>query len=296
MINFDIIEPSNSPFCSPMLLVVKLDGTVRPVIDYRRLNKITVFDAEPIPNPDEILYKLTSSCFFSKLDFCSGYWQIAMCDADKHKTAFGTTKGLFQFKRMPFGLTNAGATYTRMMRLLLADVKNVDNYIDDVLIHTQSWGDHLHALRAVFVRVRNSRMTVKPSKCYMGYGSVEFLGHSIEKGLLLTQVDKTEKISEAPIPFTKTQVRSFLGLTGYYQKFIPNYARLTAPLSDLTKKGKPETVVWTPVAEDAFTLLKRMLCDQPVLHLPDFDRPFILRTDASNVGLGPVFVRLSSFL
>ena len=291
MIALDIIEPSNSPFCSPMLLVMKSDGSFRPVIDYRKLNKVSIFDAEPIPNPDEIFNKLTSSLFYSKVDFCSGYWQIPMKVDDREKPAFATSKGLFQFKRMPFGLVNAGATYTRMMRLFLGDVLNVENYIDDVLIHSDSWEIHLRTLRKVFVRIRDAHLTIKPSKCFFGYTNVEFLGHSIRRGMLETQDDNIRKILDAVVPLSKKQVRSFLGLTGFYHRFIPHYAHVASPLSDLTKGGMPERVVWTEEANEAFIILKKRLCDKPVLYLPDLDRSFVLRTDASEIGLGAMLLQ-----
>ena len=165
MLQMDVIEPSNSPYCAPLLLVRKRDDTFRPVIDFRQLNRITRFDSEPIPNPDEIFAKLAGKCYFSKLDFFKGYWQIEMSAEDKEKTAFAAPNGLFHFRRMPFGLVNSGATYTRMVRILLAGLENVDNYIDDVLIHSDSWESHLATPEQLFASVRDANLTVKPSKC-----------------------------------------------------------------------------------------------------------------------------------
>ena len=187
MLDADVIEYSSSPYRSPMLLVKKSDGTNRPVIDYRMLNRQTVFDAEPIPNVDAIFAKLGSANFFSKLDFTKGYWQIPMMHSDKEKTAFSTPMGLMQFRVMPFGLVNAGATYTRMMRHLLQDLPNVDNYIDDVLVYTDSWQEHIASLRALFYRNRDAKLKIKPAKCYLGYYSVSFLGHVIKHGNLHTR-------------------------------------------------------------------------------------------------------------
>ena len=240
-----------------MLIVMKSDGSFRPVIDSRKLNIVSIFDAEPIPNPDVIFNKLTSSLFYSKIDFCSGYWQIHMTVDEREKTAFATSKGLFQFKRMPFGLVNAGSTYTRKMRLLLGDLLNVDNYIDDVLMHSDSWEIHLQTLRKVFVRIRDAHLTIKPSNCLFGYTNVEFLGHSIRRGMLETQDDNIiRKIMDGVIPISKKQVRSFLGLTGLYHTFIPHYAHLASLLSDLTKRGMSEGVVWTEEANEYFIILK----------------------------------------
>ena len=153
MLDLGIIELSSSPFRSPMLLVNKSDATYRPVIGYRAINKVTRFDAEPFPNPEAIFAKLRSAKYLSKLDFTKGYWQIPMHKADKEKTAFATALGLVHFCFMPFGLMNAGATYSRMMRILLDKVPNVDNYIDDILIHNETWKTHVCLLCALFSSV-----------------------------------------------------------------------------------------------------------------------------------------------
>ena len=291
MLQMNVIEPSNSPYCAPLLMVRKKDDTFRSVIDFRQLNRITRFDSEPIPNPDEIFAKLAGKCYFSKLDFCKGYWQIGMSTEDKEKTAFAAPNGLFHFRRMPFGLVNSGATYTRMMRILLAGLENVDNYIDDVLIHSDSWESHLATLEQVFARVRDANLTVKPSKCSLGCQSVDYVGHRVANGCLKTQEDKIIKIRDAAVPTNKTQLRAFLGLTGYYRKFVPNYADVAVCLTDMTKKGRPEVVKWCDEAEVAFNKLKEMLCSRLVLRLPDFARQFVIRTDASNVGVGAVLLQ-----
>ena len=238
MLDANVIEYSSSPYRSPMLLVKKSDGTNRPVIDYIMLNRQTVFDAEPIPNVDAIFAKLGSANFVSKLDFTKGYWQIPMMHSDKEKTA------LMQFRVMPCGLVNAGATYTRMMRHLLQDLPNVDNYIDDVLVYTDSWQEHIASIRALFYRIRDAKLTIKSAKCYLGYYSVSFLGHVIKHGNLHTRQETIDKIVKCPVPKTIKQVRAFLGLSGYYRYFFPKYAEVASPLVDLTKKGQPNVVVW----------------------------------------------------
>ena len=161
MLDLGIIELSSSPFRSPMLLVNKSDATYRPAIGYRAINKVTRFDAEPIPNTEAIFAKLLSATYLSKLDFTKGYWQIPMHEADKEKTAFATALGLVHFCFMSFGLMNAGATYSRMMRILLDKLTNVDNYIDDVLMHNKTWKTHMSSLRAVFQRILNAGLTIK---------------------------------------------------------------------------------------------------------------------------------------
>lgn len=168
MVKLGVVEPSNSPYCSPLLILKKKDRMNRPVVDYRGLNRITLFDAEPMPNSDDIFAKISGSCLFSKMDFCKGYWQIPMAKEDRVKTAFATPFGLYQFRRMPFGLQNAGATYGRMMRRILEGLKSTDNFVDDVLTFTVDWTDQLKELRDVFERVRQANLMVKPSKCYLG--------------------------------------------------------------------------------------------------------------------------------
>ena len=233
MLEMDIIEPSNSPYSAPLLLVKKSDGSFRPCIDFRKLNKATKFDSEPIPNPEDIYVKLNSKKYFTKIDCCKGYWQILMNDEDRKKTAFSTSKGLFHFKRMPFGLVNAGATYCRMMRKLLSDIDCVDSYVDDILVHTSTWEEYLSILHQLFDRIKLSGLTLKPTKCYIGEKSVGFIGHDVKQNFLSTQQDKVVKVLNAPIPKTKTKIRAFLGLVGNYSRFIPNYASIAAPLTDL---------------------------------------------------------------
>ena len=247
---------------------------------------ISVFDAEPMPNPESIFARLTNDC-------SKGYWQIAMHSADKEKTAFSSPPGLFQFKRMPFGLGNAGASYCRMKRELLCGIENVDSYVDDVIIHNRTWVEHLSTLKEVFVRIRSAGITIKPSKCCDGYPSVDLVRASRWAGTYIhTQEDKIEKVQNAAIPWTVTQVRSFLRLTSYYRKFIANYASIAAPLSDLTKRGCPSRVVWTDKVNPAFETLKRSLCNASILKLPDFERTFVLRTDASDTGIGAVLLQV----
>ena len=291
MMSMGIVEPSKSPYCSPLLLVKKSDGSLRPVVDYRLLNRATIFDAEPMPNPEEIYAKLNKGKYFSTFDFCKGYWQIPMNLEDKEKTAFSSTLGLFQFVRMPFGLINAGATYERMMRKLLNGMTGVANYVDDVIVYSTTWEEHMVSLRELFNRVKEASLTMKPSKCNVAYSQVNFVGHKVGAGQLTTQMDKVERVMNAEIPRNKTQVRSLLGLVGYYRKFIDNFASLTAPLSDLTKNGKPDIVQWNDDLQERFEKIKTQLCNAPVLKLPDFDKDFVLRTDASDTGLGAVLLQ-----
>ena len=291
MLKMGIIQSSNSPYASPIVLIKKKDGGNRFCIDFRKINKITKFDAEPIPNQEQIFTKLSRDHYFTKLDLSKGYWQIPLQESDKPKTAFLTPNGLYHFNMMPFGLVNAPATFTRMMRSLLQGMQFVDNFIDDILIHTETWPSHIETLKELLKRLRSANLTAKPSKCVVGMEKVEFLGHIVGKGQLAPQEEKITKIKSAPLPKTKKQMRSFLGLAGYYRKFISNYAVKAAPLTDKTKNAEPNQIVWTDIAQKAFETLKTSLITAPILHLPDCDQPFVLRTDASDVGIGAVLLQ-----
>ena len=192
---------------------------------------------------------------------------------------------------MPFGMVNSAATLVRAMRKLLAGLENVDSYIDDILIHTRTWEEHLQAMRELFSRMLKWSITARPSKCVFGEEAVDFIGHKIGRGELGVPDENVKKVREAPRPRTKTEVKSFLGLSGYHRNFIPNYAAIALPLSDLTKKELPNEVEWSDAHEKAFEKLKRLTVTKPVLRLPEISKPFVLRTDASNTGIGAVLLQ-----
>ncbi|XP_064475154.1 uncharacterized protein LOC135389103 [Ornithodoros turicata] len=288
MLRLGIIEKSNSPYNSPVLVVRKQDGTHRLCVDFRRLNDVLIFDCEAVPRADELLATVGNRTYFSKLDFTKGYWQIPLSEAAKPKTAFSTSTGLYQFCFMPFGLKTAPAAFTKLMRKLLSDIDGVVHYYDDVLVATATWHEHLAVLRQVFQRVQSAGLTVKPTKCELGSEAVDFLGHRIGNGVIAPLTKTLEKIQNVNRLQTKRQVRSFLGLAGYYRNFIPRYSEFAAPLSDLTKKGKPNKVTWETQHESAFQELKKHLSRAPVLRLPDFEKEFVLCTDASDRSIGDV--------
>lgn len=293
MLEMGVIEPSASPYSAPVVLVQKKDGNVRFCIDYRKLNQSTKFDAEPLPDINHLFTKLSGKKYFSKIDLTKGYWQIPMKGKDKEKTAFTTPDGQYQWKKMPFGLKNAGAVFSRMMRKLLLplDQDQVSNFIDDILIASETWEQHLAVVEDVLVRIQDCGLTAKPSKCCLGFDSLTFLGHRIEAGHLLPEEDKVEKIRNAARPKTKKELRSFLGLAGYYRKFVPNFAIVAKSLTDRTKKGHPEKVEWNVECEQAFDSLKEHLSQKPVIRLPDPSKEYTLRTDASDTGLGAVLLQ-----
>ncbi|XP_065939358.1 uncharacterized protein [Magallana gigas] len=290
MLKMNIIESSDL-YCSPVVIVPKKDGTNRFCIDFRLLNNQTIFDSEPMPDADEMFSKLAGHTFFSKIDLSKGYWQVKLTDDSKPKTAFRTGKGLFQFRVMPFGLVTAPATFSRLMRKVLHGMENVDNFIDDILVYTKSLDHHFVVLDELFQRLRTAGLTAKPGKCSLAYSNIDCLGHVVGNEKLKPDFDKVEAICNAPIPVTKKQLRSFLGLVGFYRKFVPKFAQIASPLTDLTKKGLPTKLKWEDAHNLAFQTLKASLTKCPILKLPNIKETFILQTDASDRGLGAVLLQ-----
>uniref|UniRef100_A0A8C2BR64 Gypsy retrotransposon integrase-like protein 1 n=1 Tax=Cyprinus carpio TaxID=7962 RepID=A0A8C2BR64_CYPCA len=289
MLEMGVIEESNSNWASPIVLVPKTDGSVRFCVDYRKVNAVSKFDAYPMPRVDELLDRLGTARFYSTLDLTKGYWQIPLSPLSKEKTAFTTPFGLHQFVTLPFGLFGAPATFQRLMdKILRPHAAYAAAYLDDIIIFSNDWQRHMQHLRAVLRSLRGAGLTANPKKCAIGRVEVRYLGFHLGHGQVRPQIDKTAAVATCPRPKTKKEVRQFLGLAGYYRRFIPNYSDLTSPLTDLTKKEVPDTVQWTEPCQQAFTQVKAALCGGPLLHSPDFSLPFLLQTDASDWGLGAV--------
>ncbi|XP_037526097.1 uncharacterized protein LOC119403222 [Rhipicephalus sanguineus] len=291
MLRLGIIEKSTSAYQAPIVVVKKKDGTMRLCIDFRQLNNVVVPDAEPIPRPDMMFAQLTGRQYFSKFDFTKGYWQVPMASTSKAFTAFSCDSGLYQFRFMPFGIKTAPAVFNRLMREVVGGIPNVYYYFDDVLVATTTWEEHIAALRNVFQRVREAHLTIKPKKSEIGSPTTSFLGHVVGQGLLQHQKDTSDKIVSAKRPENKKELRAFLGLTGYYREFVPNYAEISHPLTELTKKGSPNKLDWRDKHQDAFQKLKETMSSQPILNAPNLERPFVLRTDASSRSLGAVLLQ-----
>ena len=290
-----VIEPSMSDWASPIVLIEKKDGGIRFCVDYRKLNAVTQGDAYPMPRVDELLDQLGNSQYMTTLDLARGYWQVPVKQEDQHKTAFTTPYGLYHFKVMPFGLCGAPATFQRMMDQLLRGAKeHAAAYIDDLVIYSQTWEEHICHLRAILTWLRAAKLTARPEKCQLGMRHCTYLGHVVGCGLVRPEHSKIEAVKSFPVPLTKKDVRSFLGLTGYYRKFITNYASLVAPLTDLTQNAAPSQVKWDLECEKVFKELKAQLCSAPVLRTPDFGAPFILQTDASDCGIGGVLSQIDA--
>ena len=288
MLKSGVIEPSNSPWASPVVLVRKKDGSLRYCIDYRKLNSVTLKDSYPLPRIDESLDSLGNAKYFSTLDLASGYWQIALSEDAKTKSAFCTTSGLYQFCVMPFGLTNAPATFQRLMERVLAGLQwqTCLVYIDDIIIFSRTVDEHLERLNEVFSRLRSAQLRLKPKKCTLFRKKVKYLGHEVSETGIETDPEKIAAVQNWPRPKDVSDVRSFMGLCSYYRRFVPNFATKTKPLVRLTEKNS--TFDWSDDQEEAFKTLKMDLAESPVLAYPDPNATFILDTDASDVGIGAV--------
>ncbi|KAL4007477.1 hypothetical protein ACER0C_001329 [Sarotherodon galilaeus] len=281
MLSLGIIETSASEWCSPIVLVPKKDGTLRFCIDLRYLNSVSKFDPYPMPRIDELLERVGRSKFITTLDLSKGYWQLALAPEAKELTAFKTPFGLFQFRVMPFGLQGAPATFQDFAAA----------YLDDVVIFSQTWEQHVAHLRRVLKLIKSAGLTINPHKCKIAQTQVEYLGYVVGHGQVKPQVGKMEAIHAYPVPTTKKKVRAFTGLVGWYSKFIPHFAERAAPLTDLTKASAPHKVKWTKDCDRAFIDLKSAITSDSVLHSLDFTQPFTLQTDASGVGIGAVLLQ-----
>ncbi len=285
-------DESRSDWASPIVLVPKTDGSVRFCVDYRKVNAVSKFDAYPMPRVDELFDRLGTARFYSTLDLTKGYWQIPLSPLSKEKSAFTTPFGLHQFVTLPFGLFGAPATFQRLMdKILRPHTAYAAAYLDDIIIYSQDWQRHMVHLREVLRALRGAGLTANPKKCAIGRVEVRYLGFHLGHGQVRPQIDKTAAIAACPRPKTKKEVRQFLGLAGYYRRFVPDYSELTSPLTDLTKKEVPDTVPWTERCQQVFTQVKAALCGGPLLHSPDFSLPFLLQTDASDRGLGAVLTQ-----
>ena len=289
MLASNVIRPSNSPWASPVVMVRKKDGNLRFCVDFRQLNTTTVKDAHPLPRIDDLLDALHGAPWFSTLDLKSGYWQVPITESDKAKTAFRTSSGqLYEFNQVPFSLCNAPATFARLMDRVLANLhwETCLFYLDDIIVFSSTWEEHHARLRQVFERFRHAKLKLGSDKCTFAAKEVSYLGHRVMEEGLLPDSSLLAAIREIPPPKTATEVRSFLGITGYYRRYVKGFAAIAGPLHALTRK---DTVFhWSAECQAAFGKLKHLLTTSPITAFPDFSQAFRLYTDASTAGLGAI--------
>ncbi|KAL0551684.1 hypothetical protein IC582_010773 [Cucumis melo] len=285
------IRPSVSPWGAPVLFVKKKDGSMRLCIDYRELNKVTVKNRYPLPRIDDLFDQLQGATVFSKIDLRSGYHQLRIKDEDIPKTAFRSRYGHYEFIVMSFGLTNAPAVFMDLMNKVFREFLDtfVIVFIDDILIYSKTEAEHEGHLRMVLQTLRDNKLYAKFSKCEFWLKQVSFLGHVVSKAGVSVDPAKIEAVTGWTRPSTVSEVRSFLGLAGYYRRFVENFSRIATPLTQLTRKGAP--FVWSKACEDSFQTLKQKLVTAPVLTVPDGSGSFVIYSDASKKGLGCVLMQ-----
>lgn len=296
MLRLDVVEPSNSPWCSPVLLVKKSSGEYRFCFDGRKLNESTKHDSYPLPRIDRILNMLKDAKYISSIDLRKAFWQIPLEEESKEKTAFAIPgRGLFQFKVVPFGLCNSAQTQQRLMDSIFGPEfePNIFVYLDDIIVTSASFQEHLELLSRVKDRLKNANLTVNFEKCDFLKSSLKYLGYVVDGGGLRTDPDKVAAMVSYPRPTNTTEVKRFIGLCSWYRRFINQFSTLVAPINDLLKgKGKKQKICWTPQAENSFLLIKQALVSAPILSSPNFSEKFIIQCDASDCGLGGVLTQV----
>lgn len=294
MLRLGIVEKSRSAWASPILLVPKKDGGYRFCVDYRQLNRVTQADAYPLPQVSWTLDRLRDAKYLSSIDIKSAYWQIPMSETSKQYTAFTVpNRGLFHFNRMPFGLANAPATWQRYIdEVIGSDLDpHVFVYLDDIVIVTATIEKHFDVLQTVFKRLKAARLTLNKDKCKFFREKLNYLGYVVDGNGLHVDPEKVKAVLEIPIPKKISDVRRMVGMASWYRRFVPNFATVIAPLTALLKKTC-KTISWSIDCQNAWDIIKDKLVTAPILTRPDFDKEFIIQTDASDFGLGAVLTQM----
>ena len=284
-----MIVDSKSPWCSPVRLVKKPDGSIRVCIDFRKLNAVTKKDSYPMPKIDNLFTHLAKAKVYSTIDLASGYHQVKMDPNSREYTAFATQWGFYEYTVMAMGLTNSCATFQRLMEKVLEGYIGVCClvYLDDINLYSETLEQHKIDVENIITRLKEFNLKIKPSKCKFARSKIEYLSHVIENGTIKPNPAKTAAVNNARRPKTVKQVQAFLGLVGYYRKFIKNCSGIASPLIKLTEKNTDFN--WSEECESAFKQLKSYLVSEKhVLALPDYDKEFVVEADASKVGIGSV--------
>jgi len=278
MLEQGVIEPSDSPWSSPIVVVRKKDGKHRFCIDFRRVNDVTHRDAYPLPQVTATLDKLRGARYLSTLDLENGYWQVPLTPESRPITAFTVPgKGLFHFRVIPFGLHSAPATFQRLLDTV------------DIIVISRTFSEHIELLAETFRRLREAHLRLNPEKCKFCVEQLKYLGHVVGRDGIRTDPEKVSAVAEWSEPTTIKQIRQFLGMASWYRRFIGNFSTIAAPLTQLTRKNAQWK--WGDEETIAFRALKERLISAPVLACPDFTRRFFLQTDASSTGLGAVLTQ-----
>ena len=286
-----LIRDSNSPWAFPVTLQPKKDGTMRFCIDYRPLNKITISDKMPLPHIHDVIDRLYSAKYFSTLDIAWGYWHCEMAPDSIEKTAFVTNEGHYEWLVMPFGLKNAPATFQRIIQQILGDLlyKGVINYLDDFIIYSETFEDHIKLLKQIFEKFLEYGIKLKLSKCYFIKEEVEYLGHVISHNSVRPAPSKINAVSMFPTPQNIKELLRFLGMSGYYRRFIKNFSNIAAPLYELLRKQTKWH--WNDEQQKAYERLKKLLTSEPILAIFDPKKSCILYTDACAIGVGAILAQ-----
>ena len=288
MLKAGVVRPSISPWSFPVTMVKKKDNSLRFCVDYRKLNSVTVTEHTPLPYIEDLLNRVANSCYFSALDLAWGYWQIALDQESMEKTSFVTVDGQYEFLVLPFGLKNAPSTFQRILRDVLRPFigKGVENYLDDIIVHTKTKEEHKKLIHDVMHTLEKTNIRLRKEKCSFFSTEIEILGHVVSHGIIKPSPRKVGAVREFPTPSSRKQLQQFAGLANYYRNFVGNYSRIAAPLYRLTKKDTE--FVWSDECEDAFQTLKTKITSEPVLAAFDPNRECILQTDASGIGVGAI--------
>jgi hypothetical protein len=285
------VRPSTSPWGCSALFVEKKDKELHLCVDYRPLNAVTIKNKYPLPCIDILFDQLAGAQVFSKIDLRSGYHQIKIRAEDITKTTFTMRYGLYEYLVMSFRLTNASAQFMYLMNSVF--MSELDQFIvvsiDDILVYSKSMEEHEEHLRIVLQRLREHHLYVKFSKCESWIKEVPFLGHVVSPEGIAVDLSKVKEVLEWKPPMTVFEVRSFLGLVGYYRRFILNFSKIVKPITELLKKGNK--YVWSEACDEAFKHLKKLLTTSPVLAQPDTTKPFDVYYDASGTSLGGVLMQ-----
>ncbi len=281
--------PSSSAWSSPCLLVPKPDGSHRFCTDYRKVNAITKPDSFPLPLMEDCVDNVGSARFVTKLDLLKGYWQVPLTERAAEISAFVTPNNFFNYTVMAFGLRNAPATFQRLMNTILGDVANCKVYLDDIVVFSFDWKEHVNTLFTVFTRLLNASLTLNLAKCEFAKATVTYLGKQVGQGQVRPVAQKVQAIVKFSVPQTKRELRRFLGMAGYYRAFCRNFSDVVLPLTNLLRSS--QMFRWSDECQHAFKSVKALLCSAPVLSAPDYSRGFKIDVDASATGAGAVLLQ-----